>query len=317
MKKLDKEFILNNFFIVVFTITFACFWVGYGIYNFVSDDAKSVMEEVTTELYVEETTPEPETDSKGKIIVRKEEETSAFIQGNGDYLDGALFIGDSRTMTLSLYSGWKKTHFYVKQGVSIWGIMDAKVVKSKGKTITIRRALKKNKFDKIYIMLGINELGTGSSEDFYNQYKKVIKEIKQYQPNAIIYIQSIIHVSSERDAKKDHINNNAVNVRNQKIKKLADGKQIFWIDLNKLFDDKKGALDKKYTSDGVHIIPKYIPKWKDYLLSHVADSSNGIPKKKIKNAKKKSVETTNQNNIENSTSKSTKENESTGANKTN
>ena len=59
--------------------------------------------------------------------------------------------------------------------------------------------MKKNKFEKIYIMLGINEIGTGTADTFAEQYGKVINTIREKQPDAIIFIQSIMHVTKKKD----------------------------------------------------------------------------------------------------------------------
>ena len=37
----------------------------------------------------------------------------------------------------------------------------------------------------------------------------------------------------------------------------------------KCFDKKDtGALDPKYTSDGVHLMPSCVPRWKQFFLEH-------------------------------------------------
>lgn len=193
-----------------------------------------------------------------------------FITADSSYLDGALFIGDSRTVTLSEYAGWDNTTFYVETGLTIWTVMDANVAKSGGTKTSVRNALSLEKFDKIYIMLGINELGQGTPDSFYSQYKSVIDEIKALQPQAVIYIQSIMHVTQSKDNENYYINNNEIYARNDKIKTLADGTNVFWIDENEVFNAPgTNKLNPEYTSDGVHLKPKYIGIWQEFLLNHV------------------------------------------------
>ena len=187
------------------------------------------------------------------------------------YLDGALFIGDSRTVMLKDYAGWDNCDFFAEVGLTIWNIFEQECVEADGEKITIDAALQRWKYDKIYIQLGINELGRGTADSFCEQYSTVLSRIRELQPDAVIYLQSILHVSKQRDAKGDYINNAEVNNRNNKLRELADGRSIFWLDLNAEFDDPSTeALNEEYTSDGVHLKATCIPAIQDFLLRHAA-----------------------------------------------
>ncbi len=201
----------------------------------------------------------------------KEEQEREFTQVDMSYLDGALFIGDSRTSTLAEYAGWDQTDFFVEYGLTIWDVMDERIAKDPdtGGTITVREGLSRKKYDKIYIMLGINELGNETADIFYEQYKTVIDEIRTLQPEAVIFVESIMHVSEAKDREGTYINNEEIYRRNDKIKLLADNKHVFWLDVNEVFDQEgTGKLNPDYTGDGVHLKVKCIPIWRDFLLSH-------------------------------------------------
>lgn len=193
-----------------------------------------------------------------------------FSQVDESYLDDALFIGDSRTDTLNLYAGWDNATYYVKTGTNIWSIMDETVASDpeSGKMISIDAALQKQQFGKVYIMLGVNELGTGTAETFYQQFKKVVARIQELQPEAVIFVESIIHVTTSRDAQNDAINNKEIDVRNQWLAKLADNETIFYLDANEVLDDESGALTEDYSFDGVHLKADQIEPWKAYILNH-------------------------------------------------
>lgn len=200
-----------------------------------------------------------------------EEKEREFTQVDMSYLDGALFIGDSRTSTLAEYAGWEQTDFFVEYGLTIWDVMDERIAKDPdtGGTVTVREGLSRKKYDKIYIMLGINELGNETAELFYEQYKMVIDEIRTLQPEAVIFVESIMHVSDKKDREGTYINNEEIYRRNDKIKLLADNKHVFWLDVNEVFDQEgTGKLNPDYTGDGVHLKVKCIPIWRDFLLSH-------------------------------------------------
>lgn len=190
-----------------------------------------------------------------------------FSKVEQSYLDDAVFIGDSRTDTLRLYADWGNATYYVKTGTNIWSIMDDQVTVGK-KTMSIEKALQQKSFGKVYIMLGVNELGTGTAESFYQEFKNVVDRIRELQPDALIFVQSIMHVSSSVDRSSRIVTNEAINSRNKLLQKLADNDMIYYIDENEALDDENHALTASYTYDGIHLQAKYVQPWKDFILAH-------------------------------------------------
>lgn len=202
-----------------------------------------------------------------KLIFPKDE--NMYTTVTKDYFDDALFIGDSRTISLEIYGDWKNATYYTKQGISVWEILEEDVAKlDDGTTTTLEVALKQKEFKKIFIMLGVNELATGTSESFLEQYKKVVDTVRELQPEAVIFIQSIIHVSKEKSDAEEFIKNPTINERNIKLFSLVDNEKIFFLDANEVLDDEMGTLTKEYTFDGVHLTADYLYIYKEYLLNH-------------------------------------------------
>lgn len=202
-----------------------------------------------------------------------------FVAVEDDYFSDAVFIGDSRTVGMYEYGELEDTAaFYASTGLTIFKIFDSAIVEVAGqkKKITIEEALQENSFAKIYLMIGINEMGTGTVETFIAKYKEVVEHLKELQPGAIIYIQGIIKVTTERSNQGDYINNEGIEARNQELEKLADNKDIFYLDVNPLICDETGGLIESYTFDGVHLKAKYIQIWKDYLKEN-AVLKNPLP----------------------------------------
>lgn len=219
--------------------------------------------------YEEVTTPEATTPEE--ITQPPTATPYQFTTVDASYLDGALFIGDSRTSTLYEYAGWQNTTFYVEYGLTIWDVLNKELATdpNSGQKISVYDGLTLTKYDKIYIMLGINELGTGTADTYYEQFKSVIDTIRMLQPNATIFIQSIMHVTDDVDKKGSYINNNEINARNAKLVTLVNNEDIFYIDNNELFDDPSTyKLDPVYTADGVHIMARYVGMWQDFYLEH-------------------------------------------------
>jgi len=185
------------------------------------------------------------------------------------YLSGTLFIGDSRTVTIKEYAGWEEAHFFVKNGLTVWDVLEEKIAEYNGEQITVDEALQKQKFERIYIMLGINELGRGTPETFAEKYRQVVERIKQLQPDAVIIVEAIMHVTKEKDEEQTYINNAEINARNEKIREMAGYAGVSWLDVNQVMDDAEShCLVSEYSFDGVHLKVKYLDIWKEFLLEN-------------------------------------------------
>ena len=198
------------------------------------------------------------------------QEEPAYTQVDDSYFADAVFIGDSRTVGLGEYSGMDQATFYASTGLTVYRLFDEKIVNFpgiKGK-ITVEEALKRKPFGKIYFMIGINEMGTGTVDTFMEKYEETVNRMRELQPDAIIYVQAIMRVTTERSDKGDYINNEGIDARNERIAQLADNEHIFYLDVNPQISDDTGGMNKDYTFDGVHLKAEYIPIWMDYLYSH-------------------------------------------------
>ncbi len=191
-----------------------------------------------------------------------------FVTVEESYFDDALFIGDSRTVGLSEYSGWTRPTYCADVGLTIYDVFDKKIADVGGKKLTLDKALEQRKFGKIYIMLGINELGRGTTKSFAEEYKKVLDQIQKLQPGAIIFIESIMDVSKKKSDQDPIFNNKNIKDRNDEISLLADNQSIFYIDVNEAVTDQSGGIPEKYTFDSVHLKAAYYKLWTDFLLKH-------------------------------------------------
>ena len=181
-----------------------------------------------------------------------------------EYFDDALFIGDSRTVGISEYGDLNNAIFFANTGMSVYNVFEKNVSVPQVGKLKLEQLLTYKKFGKIYIMLGINELGY-NQEKTLKKYKDLLKFIQEKQSNAIIYIEANLHVAAERSNKDKTINNININKINNEISKLADNEKIFFIDVNEKFDDENGNLSSHYTYDNVHIYAKYYKEWSEWL----------------------------------------------------
>lgn len=213
------------------------------------------------EISPEETQEEPEPTQSPEPEIR-------IGRVEDDYFSDALFLGDSRTVGLYKYGVWGETAtFYASTGMTIYKLFGAEIVElpEQPDPISVEEALQHQSFGKIYIMMGINEVGSGTAESFAQTYGEVIVRLQELQPDAVIYIQSILKVSQARSDKGDYINNEAIQARNDALSQLADGEKVFYLDVNAALCDENGALISDYTFDGVHLKAKYVSLWEEFL----------------------------------------------------
>lgn len=182
-----------------------------------------------------------------------------------DYFDDALFIGDSRTVGLRDYTDLAEhADFYCETSLTIYKVLEESF-KGKG---TILEALSKKNYGKIYLMVGINELGRGTTEDFMAKYTEVVDTLHELCPDAKIMIQGIMHVSEKKSSSDAIFNNSNINARNNAIATLADNVHFFYIDMNEAVCDENGNLNAEYTHDQIHLLGMYNDLWKQFLLEH-------------------------------------------------
>lgn len=187
-----------------------------------------------------------------------------------DYFEDAVFIGDSRTVGMQDYSGLDNATFFAKTGMNVYELLEDEFLKepASGKDVSISYMLKNYQYKKVYLMVGINELGTGNTGTFQNAYARVLQKIHKWQPDAVIYIQGIIPVSKEKADNDGIFNNININDKNVAISQLADGKNMFYLNVSENLTDKNGYLKEDYTFDEVHMYAQYYQLWTDYLMEH-------------------------------------------------
>ena len=183
---------------------------------------------------------------------------------DNSYFDDALFIGDSRVAGLAMNSGTNAT-FYAVTSFQLYKYKTFKVVQTPNGKVPIFDAMPYDRFTKIYIKVGLNELGTVTDEPFINAYTSLINDLRAMQPRAIIYIQAILPVTAVKSqTDRVHCNEN-ITKRNENLKSFAELMKCYYVDVGPYFADETGALRAETTADGIHMYGKYMPQWIDAL----------------------------------------------------
>lgn len=184
-------------------------------------------------------------------------------------LDDALFIGDSRTVGLCEFADTDKANFFSNVGMSVYNIQNKEVYVNSVGNVMLGDLLEQKNYGKIYIMLGINELGYHFGTTL-EKYRTLIGFIKSKQPQALLFIEGNLHVTKQRSDSDKIVNNENIERFNSEIKKLADNREIFYIDANSLFDEKSGNLSPKYASDSTHLKVSSYKLWSEWIKQQTA-----------------------------------------------
>ena len=186
-----------------------------------------------------------------------------------EWFSDAVFIGNSLAQGFMLWGGLKTADMYAVQSISVGNIATEKVINAGGGNfVTILDAMSWKSHNKVFVMLGINELSWASKETFYDKYAVLIDRIRELQPGAEVYLQSMTPVSAIKSANDRSFTIDRVHEYNEVIRQLAEDKEAHYIYLFDAFADENGFLPYGATDDGIHPYPKYYAQWLTYLESH-------------------------------------------------
>lgn len=223
-----------------------------------ADTTAAVVTTADGETTAAVSTSEGETTTTTEVTTEPAAETqSVFVQSSASYFDDALFIGDSRTVGIKEYGTLQNADYFCSVGLAAYKI-DTEYVDGN----TIDTLLSSKKYGKVYIMLGINEVGN-DTEYTFSAYKKLVDKVRELQPDALIYLEGNLHVATF--AETASISNAGLDALNSRLQTLCDDGRTYYIDINSVFDDENGALTADYSSDGVHVLAKYYTLWCDWL----------------------------------------------------
>lgn len=187
---------------------------------------------------------------------------------DSSYFDEAVFIGDSRTEGMITATGLYNAKAFTHKGLTVDTAFKDLVVEIDGQYYTVVDALNYTSFNKVYIMLGINETGWIYSSKFIEGYVKIIDAIKAANPNAQIYVQEILPVSNSVSSTHDYIKNSKIDEYNQLLRQMAEEQQVYFIDTASSVAAEDGSLPEDAAVDGIHMKNSYCQKWLDYLMTH-------------------------------------------------
>ncbi|MGN1024747.1 MAG: GDSL-type esterase/lipase family protein [Lachnospiraceae bacterium] len=183
------------------------------------------------------------------------------------YLQDAILIGNSRMKGFVLYSGVPNLQAVVGVGWRVADYATKKKIAINGKKYTGPEAIRLFSFNKAYINFGLNDL-TDKESSFVANYKAIIEDVKSVNPNAVIYINSILPVNPSAKKKYPKVNQARIDTLNADLRQLAIDEGCVYLDTASVFKDDSGHMADGLTSDGVHVNQASMYLWRDFWLTH-------------------------------------------------
>lgn len=185
------------------------------------------------------------------------------------YFEDVVFLGDSRTEGLYLYGGLGEAEYLYAVGANVESVFTkADWGPEEGEKVPLLEALLESGRSRIYVMLGVNELGWPETEMFRSRYTTLLERLRADHPGADIVIQSILPVSAKQDAQGTYVNNGRIDAYNAVLLALAEELEYPYLDVAEAMRDEAGCLRSDLTYDGVHLNKSGCQVWLDYLRTH-------------------------------------------------
>ena len=188
------------------------------------------------------------------------------------FFNDAAFFGNSLVDGLHLFGGLEYGSFYAATSASVVNVEITHNVERSGGNLTLFQALTEEAHGKIYILLGINEIGF-EPDYFIELYSALLERIRQLEPEADIYIMSLTPVTQACSEKSSVFNMDRIKVYNEALHALAEKCGYYYLDLCEALAGEDGFLPQEDSTDGIHLKQSKYLQWADYLRTHYADTA--------------------------------------------
>ena len=188
---------------------------------------------------------------------------------DSEFFDDAVFIGDSQGLALYAMVARSgelgKAKFLARNSYSLYSAATNTMYMTwRGQDYKIENAVAQTGAKKVFIMLGMNDVGNFKTNKIMENYQKVLDRIRQKNPDVQIYIQSIFHAWTGGETKL--VNNTAIREFNSRLPAFAEENDCVFIDVATWLLDSTGGTSSQFTSDKyVHINTKGMQVWVQVL----------------------------------------------------
>ena len=200
------------------------------------------------------------------------------------YFDDAVFVGDSVSLGLSYYEAANdvlgKAQFLTAgslgSGNALGAVTESSVhPRYNGQKMKVEKGVAACGAKKVYIMLGMNDIGAYGVDKSVANFKTLCQKILKEAPGVKLYVQSVTPRVAQ-GAKSDNVtlNNTNITAYNRKLASLCAQQGWYFVNVAEVMFDSTGHLIRSYCSDpdgmGMHFAYAGCKVWVDYLYTHTA-----------------------------------------------
>lgn len=200
-----------------------------------------------------------------------------------EYFDRTVFIGDSISLKLYQYVKQQrqnvpgfmgKAQFLVAgslgSGNALWEISKESVHPSyRGKKMLLEDSVHEIAPEKVYIMLGVNDVTLYGTEGAVENMRTLIRRILDKTPGVEIYVQSATPKVAKVTSKPS---NQSIFEYDLKLYQMCMEEGWNFVDVASVMRNEQGYLFDEYCSDaqtmGMHFTNEACQVWVDYLMTH-------------------------------------------------
>ncbi len=269
--------------LLILFVLFAIVSVSHGER---SDPPQSVSAPVETEAPPVETPSLPslsEPSSEPETQTEPTEPVNTTVDAS--WFDNAAFVGDSISLKLSYYAAATgalgNAQFFASGSLgsanAMWELDNAQAVHPsyQGQTMLTEDCVAASGAEKLFIMLGMNDLAVYGIDGAAENLKTLIDRIAAKSPGIEIYVQSMTPMTATSNLIGSTLNPDGVKQYNALLQQLCQNNGWHFVDVaSVMYDDAGQYLRADYCSDpddmGVHFTEAGCLAWVNYLYSHSA-----------------------------------------------
>jgi lysophospholipase L1-like esterase len=122
----------------------------------------------------------------------------------------------------------------------------------------------------MFVLIGVNDLLAGATpEAMAKDHAALLGELRRRLPGARIIVESLLPIRDEIVARDEPLTTATVQKVNQLLARGAAAAGAEWVDVAKRLADASGALDSRYSSDGLHLSGAGYRVWADALRPYL------------------------------------------------
>lgn len=189
-----------------------------------------------------------------------------------------VFFGDSTTAHLKLRGGIDASRVWSGQSNTVLfsSVNDVRPIyfADENRSYSLGEAVGKKHPPILVITLGVSGgAGMMPEEKFKSAYKKMIDTVREFSPDTILFVQSILPLSEKSKKHFNLLTKEAVEEANVWIKQVCCEEDVAFIDTYPLLCDENGYLKKIYQNDEyMHLTRKAYEVMLEYVYKKVEET---------------------------------------------